>query len=178
MNHLKMRMIGNTILFQIKSNPVAMTDQNNIQVGKIDQSLCHAFNNDTGSEVAPHCIYADSHFRVRVKRSDIDRLCFNRDDLFAVILAAGGADAVGHHRGTAGTAISGGDTFVTVGGFALTTLHTGSFSFRNCHFFNSLFYNNTVLIPQKTIFNLYNIAHFIKFASRQQLFRRKNLLLI
>ena len=50
---------------------VAMTDQNYVQIGKIDQCLCHAFNNDTGSEIAPHCIHADSHiYRVRVLRSD------------------------------------------------------------------------------------------------------------
>ena len=59
---------------------------------------------------------------------------FSPRRLVVILSAAGGADAVGHHRGTAGTAISGGDTFVTVGGFALTTLHTGSFPFRYGHF--------------------------------------------
>jgi hypothetical protein len=66
-------------------------------------------------------------------------LCFNRNDLFAVILSASGTDTMRHDRGTAADAIGGGNTLITVGGLTLTTLHTGSFSFRNCHFSISLF---------------------------------------
>jgi hypothetical protein len=61
-------------------------------------------------------------------------LCFDGFDLFAAVLTASGADAVGHHRGRAVGAESCSHTFVTVGSFALTALHTGSFSFRNSHF--------------------------------------------
>jgi hypothetical protein len=63
----------------------------------------------------------------------------NSENLFAAILSASGADTVGSHRGIAVGAVGRLNAFVTVGGFTLTTLHTGSFPFRYGHFQFSLF---------------------------------------
>jgi hypothetical protein len=58
----------------------------------------------------------------------------NSKDLFAIILTASGADTMGDNGGIAVGAESCLNAFVTVGSFALTTLHTGSFPFGYGHF--------------------------------------------
>ena len=139
MNQLNAAVTGETVFFQIESDPFFVTGENHFDVRKINERLCQTFDYDTGGEITPHCIYADSHssalfYDFSVRQTFYRNLRFGRDDLFAIVLSAGSANPMGHDRSFAARAEGCGNAFITVGSFALTALHTGGFTFWYSHF--------------------------------------------